>query len=106
MSQYKVRRSLEHYTTGASLSAQMASKHLVTALGLCAALFPVLGLAGVPANIVDLGYVKYAGNLSYPDTVAYLGISYADPPLAERRFRAPLPLDTAGDTHAGVVDQP
>ncbi|KAH9848631.1 alpha/beta-hydrolase [Lenzites betulinus] len=75
----------------------MASKHLVTALGLCAALFPVLGLAGsgVPANVVDLGYVKYAGNLSYPDTVAYLGIPYAEPPLAERRFRAPLPLDTA-----------
>ncbi|KAK0470280.1 alpha/beta-hydrolase [Desarmillaria tabescens] len=45
--------------------------------------------------IVDTGYAKYRGNLSYPDTVAYLGIPYAEPPLGDRRFRAPIPLDTA-----------
>ncbi|KAG7444734.1 alpha/beta-hydrolase [Guyanagaster necrorhizus] len=45
--------------------------------------------------VVDTGYAKYRGNLSYPDTVAYLGIPYAEPPLGERRFRAPIPLDTA-----------
>ncbi|KAK0432750.1 alpha/beta-hydrolase [Desarmillaria tabescens] len=45
--------------------------------------------------IVDTGYAKYRGNLSYPDTVAYLGIPYAEPPLGDRRFRAPIPLNTA-----------
>ncbi|KAK7461802.1 hypothetical protein VKT23_008234 [Stygiomarasmius scandens] len=46
-------------------------------------------------NIVDLGYVKYQGNLSFPDTVAYLGIPYAEPPVGDRRFRAPLSLNTS-----------
>ncbi|KAK0222838.1 alpha/beta-hydrolase [Armillaria nabsnona] len=45
--------------------------------------------------IVDIGYAKYRGNLSYPNTVTYLGIPYAEPPLGDRRFRAPVPLDTA-----------
>ena len=45
-------------------------------------------------NVVDLGYVKYRGNLSYPDTVAYLGVPYAEPPVGERRWRAPLALNT------------
>ncbi|KAG6894639.1 hypothetical protein C0992_005284 [Termitomyces sp. T32_za158] len=43
--------------------------------------------------IVDTGYAKYLGNRTFPNTVAYLGIPYAEPPLGERRFRAPLPLD-------------
>ncbi|KAI0822444.1 alpha/beta-hydrolase [Trametes gibbosa] len=73
----------------------MAWNHLTASLSLWAAVFPALSLARVPANVVDLGYVKYAGNVSYPDTIAYLGIPYAEPPLAERRFREPLPLDTA-----------
>lgn len=45
--------------------------------------------------IVDTGYAKYLGNRTFPNSVAYLGIPYAEPPLGERRFRAPLPLDTA-----------
>lgn len=43
--------------------------------------------------IVDTGYAKYLGNCSYVDTVAYLGIPYAEPPIGELRFRAPLPLN-------------
>ncbi len=35
------------------------------------------------------------GNLLYSNTVAYLGVPYAEPPFGERRFRAPIPLDTA-----------
>ncbi|CDO68585.1 hypothetical protein BN946_scf184996.g16 [Trametes cinnabarina] len=67
-------------------------------MGLCiwaSLLFAAFSCAARPPNIVDLGYAKYQGNLSYPNTVAYLGIPYAEPPLGERRFRAPLPLDTA-----------
>ncbi|KAI0634113.1 alpha/beta-hydrolase [Trametes polyzona] len=68
----------------------------ISSLALWAILLPTFGLAAaVPSNVVDLGYAKYRGNLSYADTVAYLGIPYAEPPLGERRFRAPLPLDTA-----------
>ncbi|KAG5342374.1 hypothetical protein C0989_002847 [Termitomyces sp. Mn162] len=44
--------------------------------------------------IVDTGYAKYLGNRTFPNTVAFLGIPYAEPPLGERRFRKPLPLDT------------
>lgn len=46
-------------------------------------------------QVVDLGYAKYRGNVSFPNTVAFLGLPYAEPPLGERRWRAPLPLDTA-----------
>ncbi|EGO26728.1 hypothetical protein SERLADRAFT_464104 [Serpula lacrymans var. lacrymans S7.9] len=50
--------------------------------------------SGSAPNIVDVGYASYLGNQSYPNTVAYLGIPYAEPPLAELRWRAPLPLNT------------
>lgn len=58
-------------------------------------------------NIVDLGYAKYRGNLTFPDTVAYLGLPYAEPPLSDLRWRAPLPLNTtrvASQVHSQVVD--
>ena len=61
----------------------------------------------VASNIVDLGYAKYRGNLTNTNTVAYLGIPYAEPPTGDRRFRAPLSLDTSRisrTTHGGVVD--
>jgi len=50
-----------------------------------------------PSTIVDTGYAKYQGNhsLAFPNNVAFLGIPYAEPPLGERRFRAPLPLNKA-----------
>jgi len=60
-----------------------------------------------PLDIVDTGYAKYRGNRTYPNTVAYLGVPYAEPPLGERRFRAPVPLDTArvaSDVKDRVVD--
>ncbi|KAJ7647961.1 alpha/beta-hydrolase [Roridomyces roridus] len=63
-------------------------------------------LATVP-NVVDTGYAKYRGNLSFPNTVAYLGIPYAEPPLGDRRFRAPITLDTNRVTQAAggkVID--
>lgn len=44
-------------------------------------------------DIVDTGYAKYLGNRSYTDTVAYLGIPYAEPPIGDLRFRAPLTLN-------------
>lgn len=46
------------------------------------------------STVVDLGYAKYAGNFTAPRAVAYLGVPYAEPPLGDRRFRAPLPLNT------------
>ncbi|KAJ3756051.1 alpha/beta-hydrolase [Lentinula raphanica] len=44
-------------------------------------------------EIVDLGYAKYQGNRSFQDTVAFLGLPYAEPPLGNQRFRAPLALN-------------
>ncbi|KAF8150954.1 Alpha/Beta hydrolase protein [Crassisporium funariophilum] len=59
------------------------------------------------ADIIDTGYAKYLGNRSFPNTVAYLGIPYAEPPLGELRWRAPLPLNKARVARASggaVVD--
>ncbi|KAK1221369.1 hypothetical protein PQX77_015820 [Marasmius sp. AFHP31] len=59
------------------------------------------------SDIVDTGYAKYLGNRTFSDAVAYLGIPYAEPPLGERRFRAPLPLNTTRITEQSggeVVD--
>ncbi|PPQ83490.1 hypothetical protein CVT25_006980 [Psilocybe cyanescens] len=58
-------------------------------------------------DIVDTGYARYLGNRSFPNTVAYLGVPYAEPPLGDRRFRAPLPLDkarVAREAKGAVVD--
>ena len=51
--------------------------------------------AGSASTIVDLGYAQYRGNRSNEHTVAFLGLPYAEPPLGDLRWRAPLPLNTA-----------
>ena len=43
--------------------------------------------------IVDTGYARYLGNYTEPFSVAYLGIPYAEPPVGDLRFRAPVPLN-------------
>ena len=58
-------------------------------------------------TVVDLGYAKYQGNLSFPNAVAYLGLPYAEPPVGELRWRSPLPLNTtrvSEQAHGAVVD--
>ncbi|KAF9267226.1 Carboxylesterase [Marasmius fiardii PR-910] len=54
----------------------------------------VVSLAITADDVVDTGYAKYLGNRTFPNGVAYLGIPYAEPPLGEQRFRAPMPLNT------------
>ncbi|KAI0704001.1 alpha/beta-hydrolase [Earliella scabrosa] len=74
------------------------------------AVFPLSGWLDyfdAAPNVVDLGYIKYKGNLSYDDTVAYLGVPYAEPPLGELRWRKPLSLNTtrvAQEAKNEVVD--
>ncbi|KIP05506.1 hypothetical protein PHLGIDRAFT_74148 [Phlebiopsis gigantea 11061_1 CR5-6] len=58
-------------------------------------------------TVVDLGYAKFRGNLSYPNTVAFLGLQYAEPPVGDRRFRLPLPLNTSrvtAETKGAIID--
>ncbi|OCB90395.1 alpha/beta-hydrolase [Sanghuangporus baumii] len=46
------------------------------------------------SHIVDVGYAKYLGNFTEPFSLAFLGVPYAEPPIRDLRFRAPVPLDT------------
>lgn len=53
-----------------------------------------LSLPAAPSPVVDLGYAQYSGKQTYPNAIAYLGIPYAEPPIGDLRFRAPVPLNT------------
>ena len=44
-------------------------------------------------TVFDTGYAQYRGDHSAPNTKRLLGIPYAEPPVGDRRFRAPLPLN-------------
>ncbi|KAG0697689.1 Alpha/Beta hydrolase protein [Suillus ampliporus] len=59
-----------------------------------------LGYAINPGDqpyMVDLGYATYQGkrDMSHPNTVVYLGIPYAEPPVGDKRFRATVALNEA-----------
>ncbi|KAF7289185.1 Aldolase-II domain-containing protein [Mycena indigotica] len=80
---------------------------LSTTARLALLLLPFSPSSASDLNVVDLGYASYLGNLSFPNTVAYLGLPYAEPPLANLRFRAPLPLNTTrvtSETNGSIVD--
>ena len=80
---------------------------LVSGLLLSAAGISLVHSNSSPTTVVDLGYARYQGNHTFSNTVAYLGIPYAEPPLADQRFRAPLALNTtrvAEATQGKIVD--
>ena len=76
------------------LSSLLAIFLCPSVLYVTAAVLPAVADSASGAGVVDTGYARYRGNHTYPNSVAYLGIPYAEPPLGERRFRAPLPLNT------------
>ena len=56
------------------------------------------------APIVDVGYAKFRGNLTEPFSAAFLGVPYAEPPVGDLRFRAPVPLNTGKFKGSNVID--
>ncbi|KAG6915818.1 hypothetical protein DXG01_009692 [Tephrocybe rancida] len=84
---------------------------LIMWLSLSVAVIASLTLTGfsqkIPSPIIDTGYAKYLGSRTFPNVVAYLGVPYAERPLGERRFRAPLPLNASRVSHeakGSVID--
>ena len=72
-----------------SLIALLLSSFYISGAGASAQTSDVLS-----GPTVNVGYATYLGNRSYPNTVAYLGIPYAEPPVGDLRFRATVPLNT------------
>jgi carboxylesterase type B len=72
------------------------------ATALSTAFLAVYPGASAAPSVIDTGYAKYQGNQSYPNSVAYLGIPYAEPPLGELRFRAPRPLNITRIQQSGA----
>ncbi|KAG6850107.1 hypothetical protein H0H93_001028 [Arthromyces matolae] len=90
-----------------AISAFSPTMWLSLSAAIFASLFVDVWTVKIADPIVDTGYAKYLGNRTFPNTVAYLGIPYAEPPLGERRFRSPLPLNTArvsGEAKGAVID--
>ncbi|KAG8954930.1 hypothetical protein FRC04_010414 [Tulasnella sp. 424] len=56
------------------------------------------------APVIDLGYAKYRGRKATSQCTVYLGIPYAEPPLGDRRFRKPVPLDTTAISDPPTYD--
>ncbi|KAJ4480248.1 alpha/beta-hydrolase [Lentinula aciculospora] len=80
---------------------------IAASLALSQRLSCVLSASIQAGDVVDTGYAQYRGNRSFENTVAYLGIPYAEPPLGDRRFRAPLPLNKtriAQEAGSQIVD--
>lgn len=106
MAQYFILRSLIlSWPTDIVAFVRTLCKMATRTLG--ALIFLSLLCLATANNVVDLGYAKYRGNLTFSDTVAFLGLPYAEPPLADLRWRAPLPLDTkrvASEAHGRVID--
>jgi hypothetical protein len=91
------------YATNPEMWANLNLKKLAS-LAACAVLAqcsPVSDSADGP--VVDVGYARFRGAVSYNDTAAYLGVPYAQSPTGERRFRAPVPLNTQ-KTSSSIVD--
>ena len=53
--------------------------------------------------LVDLGYAAYSGRSLSPHCNGFLGVPYAEPPLADLRFRNPRPISTTTKT-THVID--
>ncbi len=72
-----------------------SSLFLAAAFGLQSQSLLVTSAPTDSGDVVDTGYAQYQGNRSFENTVAYLGVPDAEPPLGDLRFRAPLPLNTS-----------
>ncbi|GAM86419.1 hypothetical protein ANO11243_044330 [Dothideomycetidae sp. 11243] len=56
------------------------------------------------APVVDLGYAKFKGTVNTTwATTSYFGLRYASPPIGERRFRAPQPIEQSGYYNKSLV---